>query len=290
MTLVMRDSITASDIPLAGLDAVGGYGDGPRMWSSQDWARFPDGIVPLSIVINAAHQGDILDVETSDATPDQCPGWVQRFNRPNRRAPTFYCNRVTWPTIVNAVGLAVARRCDWWISTLDNTQDVYYGHRGTAPPGGLNVVAIQWKGSAETGGHYDESVILDASWIGVGRGGGSVIVDDFSDGTLVWMHHSMQDELFGAVDPSGQQAFVNAVRGGTGLNAIYDGWAKLPQAQAWAAAKRALGTEQADLAAIRDQLAHLQPLNQAALQKLSQDTQAVLADLAQLQTSEAPQA
>ena len=167
MSLILRDSITASDIPLGGLAAAAGYGDGPWTWSSADWARFDQAGIPvLSIVINAANQGDVLDVETSDATPEECPGWRARFKRPARRAPTFYCNRITWPKIVNALGINAARQCDWWISTLDGTLDVYYGQRGVAPPSGLRVVAVQWKGSAQTGGHYDESIILDSEWIG----------------------------------------------------------------------------------------------------------------------------
>jgi hypothetical protein len=164
--LVMRDSITAADIPLDGLAAVAGYGDGPWTWSSQDWKRFDDAGVPaLSIVIDPAHQGDILDVERFDAEPIQVPGWIRRFNRPKRRKPTIYCNRLTWRrgpgspaiTVVEALHTAGMDESyvDWWAATLDGTTTNTEG-----------AVAVQWKGQDETGGHYDESIIMDSGWIG----------------------------------------------------------------------------------------------------------------------------
>jgi hypothetical protein len=154
---ILRDSTSASDIPLEVLAAVGGYGDGEFVWSAADWARFPASIVPLSIVTNAANQGDVLDVERGDATPAEVPGWVLHFDRPARRRPTIYSSRWTWPAVRQALhdaGLE-AVLIDWWAATLDGTTDV---------PG---AVAVQAFGSAMTGGHYDESVILDPSWIGI---------------------------------------------------------------------------------------------------------------------------
>ena len=150
--MILRDSTNPFDIPLDGLDAVAGYGDGPWAWSSEGWARFPAAIVPLSIVIDPAHAGDVLDVERGDATPAACPGWADRFNRPGRRRPTIYCNRET----IGAVRQAMAGRpFDWWAATLDGTLT-----------GTDGAVAVQWKGAALTGGHYDESTVLDAGWIG----------------------------------------------------------------------------------------------------------------------------
>jgi hypothetical protein len=145
----MGDSIDPFAIPLD-VDVVAGYGDGNWVWPPAGWARFR-GKPQLSIVVNAGDQGDVLDVEKGDASPADLPGWCDRFQRPGRRAPTGYCNRDSWPACRAAVG---ARRVDWWISTLDGTQDV---------PG---AVAVQYAGSAMTGGHYDLSVILDPSWIG----------------------------------------------------------------------------------------------------------------------------
>jgi len=152
-----RDSVTASTIPLTNselgtnqgiLAAVMGYGDGNYQWSAADWQRFPSSMPKLSIVVNASHSGDILDIENGDATPADAPGWCDRFDRVGRRAPTLYCSRSAWPDVQAAIG---NRKADFWISTLDGTTFV----RGA--------VAVQYK---DFGG-YDESTILDPTWIGV---------------------------------------------------------------------------------------------------------------------------
>jgi len=148
----MRDSTYPEDIPLEGLDVVAGYADGIYEWSSAGWSRFTPPIIPLSIVVFASDVGDILDVERGNAAPSDVPGWLDRFNRPGRRRGTVYCNR---NTIAEVRMWAGARPFDWWAATLDGTTD-----------GTDGAVAVQWKGSDRTGGHYDESVILDDSWAG----------------------------------------------------------------------------------------------------------------------------
>ena len=158
MALLLRDSDNPFAIPLDGLAAVAGYGDGPALWSSEGWARFPSAVVPLSIVLDARHQGDILDVERGAAAPADCPGWSDRFRRPGRRRPTIYCNRATILLVRQAMA---GRPFDWWEATLDGT----LGWEGA--------VAVQLLGAADshdparTAGHYDESVILDPGWIGI---------------------------------------------------------------------------------------------------------------------------
>ncbi len=157
--MVLRDSTNPFDIPLDGLSAVAGYGDGGFAWSAAGWARFPASVVALSIVTSAASAGDILDVETGDATPANCPGWADRFRRPGRRLPSIYCNRAT----IGAVRQTMrSRPFDWWAATLD-------GQLHSSETAGA--VAVQWKGEAQTGGHYDESLIQDPGWIGQPSGG-----------------------------------------------------------------------------------------------------------------------
>lgn len=158
MGLVMRDSDDPFAIPIEGLAAVAGYADGRAQWSSEGWARFPRSVVPLSIVLDARHQGDILDVERGAASPADCPGWCDRFRRPARRRPTIYCNRATIESVRQAMR---GRPFDWWEATLDGT----LGWEGA--------VAVQLRGAADshdparTSGHFDESVILDPGWIGI---------------------------------------------------------------------------------------------------------------------------
>lgn len=147
MPLIMRDSISPQDIP-ADTPVVAGYGDGRWVWSSADWSRFSG--VKLSIVVFPQHSGDILDVELGDATPADVPGWLDRFQRMGRRRGTVYCSRDTIAAVRAAAG---PRAFDWWAATLDGTQDV---------PG---AVAVQYAGSALTGAAYDESVIVDPTWV-----------------------------------------------------------------------------------------------------------------------------
>lgn len=163
--MLLRDSITAADIPLAGLDAVAGYGDGRYQWTSEDWARFPEGIVALVIVTNATSRGDVLDVERGAALPGDAPGWADRFDRPHRRRPTIYCSRGLVPEVRQAMG---SREWDWWAATLDGTTIVD------------GAVAVQAFGSDMTGGHYDESVIWDATWLDDPSTGGPMSTDVFT--------------------------------------------------------------------------------------------------------------
>lgn len=170
MTGVLRDSINGFDIPLDNLAAVGGYGDGAiSQWTPEMWARFDDpAIVKFVIVVNPFDVGDILDIEQGASPISGVPGWVRAFNRP-RRAPTLYVNRGNWPAVVAALRAAGLdpTAMDWWVATLDGTLNVYFGSPGVPVPDGLRVVAVQWKGEALTGGHFDESVILDVSWLGL---------------------------------------------------------------------------------------------------------------------------
>jgi hypothetical protein len=165
MALLLRDSIEAPLIP-TDTPVVAGYGDGKYIWSpswkdGSNWFDLFPSSVKLVIVVSAADAGDILDVETGDATPDQVPNWCARFNRPGRRAPTIYCDRNTWPQIIDALASAgvnpAGPHVDWWIGTLDGTQTV------TVPPGGKPPVAVQY---IDTGA-YDESIIHDPTWVGL---------------------------------------------------------------------------------------------------------------------------
>lgn len=119
MPKLMYDSVDASSIP-ADAEVVAGYGDGSiSQWSSDDWARFPNAIA-LSIVVNPADSGDVLDVERGDASPGDCPGWIARYDRPVFKVPTIYCNRSNRAAIEAACqGLTY----DLWVATLDGTTD-----------------------------------------------------------------------------------------------------------------------------------------------------------------------
>jgi hypothetical protein len=215
MALTMYDSINATGIP-GSAAVVAGYGDGEFLWPSSWWDLFP-AAVHLVIVVSADHAGDILDVEKGDATPDQVPGWVRRFNRPGRRRPTVYCSRDTWPQVVaalEAAGLSAAA-VDWWAATLDETQDV------------AGAVAVQYRDV----GPYDLTVIHDPGWVG----GDPVALDaSFWTGIAQLVVLALHNQDYGKVDPGGQAVaslagtlqdrYVNGNAAQPGLNAILDAW------------------------------------------------------------------
>jgi hypothetical protein len=165
VTRVGRDSVTAGDIPIGGLDVVMGYGTGRFTWSAADWARF--GAIPKARidVLGTDPAGcGILDVETGDATPASAPGWVQarRAAHPGigGRAVTIYTTRSMRAAVhaaLTAAGYQQNVHYTWWIATLDGTK--------TLPDMG-GVVAVQWKAATSPvgTGHYDESVIYDPAW------------------------------------------------------------------------------------------------------------------------------
>src|SRR5438309_3633948 len=77
MTRLMYDSTSAHDIPLAAA-MVAGYIDHPLYtWSVADWARFPHAVKVRIATRASTSDGHVLDCETGDATPTQCPGWVR---------------------------------------------------------------------------------------------------------------------------------------------------------------------------------------------------------------------
>lgn len=87
---LMYDSTNAFDIP-ASASIVAGYVDGKYAWSAADWARF-DGAIKVRIAVFAStNDGDVLDVEQGDATPQQAPGWIMMRQAAGLAVPTIYC-------------------------------------------------------------------------------------------------------------------------------------------------------------------------------------------------------
>ena len=160
MTRIMRDSTTAGDIPLHGLDLVAGYRNGTYEWSDADWQRFP-GIGHAYIDVNGTHAADagVLDVETGDATVTTAVTWAkQRLALKPDYPPVIYCNRSTLTPLfnaLNAAGLEVVKHFRLWVATLDGTKTL---------ADMTGVTAIQYAGQAQTGGHYDESIVYDGTW------------------------------------------------------------------------------------------------------------------------------
>lgn len=159
MTRLGRDSTSAADIPLTGTQVAIGYGNGLYAWHPDDWARFAT--LPHCVLdVNGSDpSADGLDIETGDATVAQAPVWTRQHNAIDHAYPAIlYCSRSKLTPLFNALtadGLEVGRDFRLFIATLDGTRTV---------PDMTGVWGIQFAGAAQTGGHWDESVIYDDRW------------------------------------------------------------------------------------------------------------------------------
>lgn len=160
---IMYDSVDPYAIP-AWADMVAGYVDGiygpdhaafgEPGWSPDGWARFPYA-VKVGIAIKATtNYGQVADIENGDMTPSQAVQWV-RMRRAAGIDPTVYCDRTNYEVVLNAFQSAGEPLPHIWLATLDGT--VLWLARQ---------VAVQYQGSALTGGNYDKSLVLDY-WPGV---------------------------------------------------------------------------------------------------------------------------
>ena len=160
---VMRDSTTLADIPVHGTDIVATYRTGHIGVTTlaQVRARFPtQPIAWIDVDGSAPDTCGILDVETGDATPAGAVIWAKQRHQlhPGVYPPIIYCNRSTLTPVfnaMNAAGLHIGTGWRLWIATLDGTRTV---------PDMTGVTAVQWAGEAQTGGHYDESIVYDPAW------------------------------------------------------------------------------------------------------------------------------
>ncbi|MGH8359060.1 MAG: hypothetical protein ACRESF_16345 [Pseudomonas sp.] len=139
----MYDSVTWQAIP-ADAEVVAGYIDGLYRWPDEAWARFPKARQVRIAVFASTNAGDVLDVETGDATPAQSRDWVVK-----RLAagiiPTIYCDLSN----IDAVRAACSGLTfDWWAA--------HYTGVPHLEPGS---VATQWADpAAGSGSDYDISL------------------------------------------------------------------------------------------------------------------------------------
>ncbi|MFC0438746.1 glycoside hydrolase family 25 protein [Kutzneria buriramensis] len=151
----MYDSVNAAAIP-ANAGLVAGYVDGRYAWPAADWARFPHAVhVPIA-VFATTNAGVVLDCETGDATPAQCPGWV-RMRRAAGVDPTVYCSYSAWSTVRAAFAAAGEPAPHYWIAGYPDPVDA--DGNPVIPAG---AVAHQWIDR----GPYDESIVAEY-WPGV---------------------------------------------------------------------------------------------------------------------------
>ncbi|MDH6116923.1 hypothetical protein ABH930_000342 [Kitasatospora sp. GAS204A] len=148
MTRTMYDAVTAANVP-AGATLVAGYGDGYYQNVAAFRARFPGATVVEIAVFAHDDLGQVLDVETGDATPAQAPGWVQ-MRRAAGVDPTVYCDTSTWPAVRSAFQSAGVAEPHYWIAQYDNNPTIPAGAiaKQYQDPGpyDLSSVADYWPG------------------------------------------------------------------------------------------------------------------------------------------------
>lgn len=150
----MVDSTNIIDDPLAA-QIVLYYCDGAYAVSEATVrARFPNAIlVPCSAV--GSDSGIVGDVEPGCMTIPQAIAWVV-MRRSHDVDPTLYCNEMnTWAPLRAAFVAAGVPEPHYGVADYDDVDVI--------PPG---AVFKQDKNSALTGGHFDQSVVLDY-WPGV---------------------------------------------------------------------------------------------------------------------------
>lgn len=143
------DAVSPGNIPTTA-QGVAGYIDGLYAWKPADWARFPNVPHVRIAVFASTLDGNCLDVERYDATPDQAPDWCTK-----RRAagvdPTVYCSESVWPQVRAAFQSRNIPEPHYWIAAYPGPGATIYSgavaHQYSDPgPFDLSVVADYWPG------------------------------------------------------------------------------------------------------------------------------------------------
>lgn len=151
----MYDSVTAEHIP-ANAAMVAGYVDGRYRWSAADWARFPGAVKVRVAVFASTNDGDVLDVEPGDATPDQAPGWVLRRLAAGHPRPTIY-TLASWASEVRRRLAGAGLRRDQYALWIAHYTGNPAQREGDAE-------AVQYADPPGSGGHFDLSTVYDPAW------------------------------------------------------------------------------------------------------------------------------
>jgi hypothetical protein len=150
----MADSVTARDIPVRRFELVAGYVDGIYAWTEADWLLHRSSTL-VGIAVNPlSNAGQVLDVETGDATPAESVDWVL-LRRTNGQDPTVYVQASRVQEIVDAFAARGVDRPHFWVAAWDGSETLY-----------SYSAAHQYANPTLTGAHYDLSVVVD-SWPGV---------------------------------------------------------------------------------------------------------------------------
>ena len=118
----MYDSVNASAIPDTAA-MVAGYVSGPYAWHQQDWERFVHARCVHIATSADVDNGEVLDVERTDATPAQVPAWLQKRAEKGVLG-SVYCGLDAVPQVLAACVSASVAFPPLWIAHWDNTQEL----------------------------------------------------------------------------------------------------------------------------------------------------------------------
>lgn len=167
----MYDSVDVDEIP-PDAEAVMGYTGGQWPTYEELLHRFPNARV-VAIAISASGDGDLLDVEQGDATPEQAPDWFKRQEGRHKEHPGEYNlrRRGVYAAVSELVEVIAHMRAagikdDEWVPVSAHTGQGKHlcGPKSCGYPGlELTVPCTQFDWSA-LGRNLDESVVARAFW------------------------------------------------------------------------------------------------------------------------------
>jgi hypothetical protein len=147
----MYDACNPLRVPI-GAQLVAGYIFGNCAWPDYAWARWPNARHVRIATVASLNDGQVLDVERSDATPDDAPGWCARA-RLRGQVPTVYTSASQVQAVLDACKLHAVPAPLLWVAQWDDIAEL---------PG--NAIAKQYRNDNAAG--FDTSVVAD-HWPGV---------------------------------------------------------------------------------------------------------------------------
>lgn len=150
----MADSTNPFDIPQGQFPLVAGYVDGIYAWSDAGWLYHTKTVLVGIAVFAGTNAGQVLDVETGDATPAQAVDWVL-MRRASGVDPSVYIQLSRLQELLDAFAARGVARPHLWVAAWDNSPTLY-----------SYSAAHQYANPTLTGFHYDLSAVVDY-WPGV---------------------------------------------------------------------------------------------------------------------------
>lgn len=148
MTRIMYDSVTVENIP-ATAQMVAGYVDGHYANIHLLRAHFPHAVVVGIATSSHTDDGQVLDVEKGDATPNGAVAWVQMRRRAGA-IPTVYTSLSEWGSVKEAFSKSGISQPFYWIANWDGVVSIPSGAIAkqfeNTPRYDISVVTTYWPG------------------------------------------------------------------------------------------------------------------------------------------------